>query len=305
MDYAEAVEVFFTPGPTEVATPSVVAAATPARRLRDALEPLAMHAVWSSSVNAALAGHGMDFLTAYVCGRAGALGDVPSAVVAATFAVFEPGLIDSLWTEGRAQVPLAELMPIRDTAAAESLRATIGTVAPEAAVADVAQVLERAVDAVDGTGRVLFAALRARPRPTDPYARLWRAADLVREHRGDSHIAASIAAGLDPVRMGVLSELWVGYPLGEYSGTRAWPPEAAAAAVTRLQADGLLADDTLTAAGRAFREQIEAATDTAQDTLLAAVGNDLKAVVEQTDVWSQRCVDAGAFPPDIRKRAAG
>jgi hypothetical protein len=305
MDYAEAVEVFFTPGPIEVATPSVVAAATPARRLRDALEPLAMHAVWSSSVNAALAGHGMDFLTAYVCGRAGALGDVPSAVVAATFAVFEPGLIDSLWTEGRAQVPLAELMPIRDTAAAESLRATIGTVAPEAAVADVAQVLERAVDAVDGTGRVLFAALRARPRPTDPYARLWRAADLVREHRGDSHIAASVAAGLDPVRMGVLSELWVGYPLGEYSGTRAWPPEAAAAAVARLQADGLLADDTLTVAGRAFREQIEAATDTAQDTLLAAVGNDLKAVVEQTDVWSQRCVDAGAFPPDIRKRAAG
>jgi hypothetical protein len=60
MDYADAVEVFFTPAPTDVATPPVVAAATPARRLRDALEPLAMHAVWSSSVNAALAGHGMD-----------------------------------------------------------------------------------------------------------------------------------------------------------------------------------------------------------------------------------------------------
>ena len=305
MDYADAVEVFFAPAPTDVATPSVVADATPARRLRDALEPIAMHAVWSSSVNAALAGHGMDFLTAYVCGRAGALGDVPSAVVAATFAVFEPGLIDSLWNAGRAQVPLADLLPIRDAAAAESLRATIGSDAPEAAVAEVAQVLERAVDAVDGTGRVLFAALRARPRPTDPYARLWRAADLVREHRGDSHIAASVAAGLDPVRMGVLSELWVGYPLGEYSGTRAWPPEAAAAGVDRLRADGLVADDALTPEGRAFREQIEAATDTAQDTLLAAVGDDLGAVVEQTDAWSRRCVEAGAFPPDIRKRAAG
>ena len=72
---------------------------------------------------------------------------------------------------------------------------------------------------------MLFAALRAQPRPDDPYARLWRAADLVREHRGDSHVAACVAAGLDPVRMGVLSEMWVGYPVGEYSGTRAWPPE--------------------------------------------------------------------------------
>jgi hypothetical protein len=305
MDYAAAVEVFFTAAPDDVATPAVVADAAPARLLRDALEPVAMHAVWSPSVNAALAEHGLNFLTSYVCGRGAALGDVPSAVVAATFAVFEPGLIDSLWTEGRALISLDELISVRDTAAAASLREAIGSISSEAAAVEVAQVLEDAVDAVDGTGRVLFAALRARPRLSDPYARLWRAADMVREHRGDSHIAASVAAGLDPVRMGVLAEVWVGYPVGEYSGTRAWPQEAYDAAVARLEADGLLADGRLTDEGRALRNGIEAATDTAQDDLLAALGDNLNAVVEQTDAWSQRCVEAGAFPPDIRKRAAG
>ncbi|MDN5750049.1 MAG: hypothetical protein L0H64_16300 [Pseudonocardia sp.] len=169
----------------------------------------------------------------------------------------------------------------------------------------VAEVLERAVAGVEGTGRVLFSALRAQPRPVDPYARLWRAADLVREHRGDGHVAACVAAGLDPVRMGILMEVWLGYPVGEYSGTRAWPQEAADAALARLEADGLLADGAITERGRALRDGIEAATDTAQDGLLAAVGADLDEVVSALDGWSRRCVEARAFPPDVRKRAAG
>ena len=114
----------------------------------------------------------------------------------------------------------------------------------------------------------------------------------MREHRGDSHIAASIAAGLDPVRMGVLSEVWVDYPVGEYSGTRAWPQDAYDAAVARLVADGLIADGKITAAGREFRDAIEAATDTAQDELIAAIGDGLDGVVKRVEPWAQRCVAA-------------
>lgn len=305
MDYDEALEVFFAPGPPEGPTPDVVAAATPARGLRDALEPIAMHAVWSRAVNATLAEHGLDFLTGYVCGRGGPLGAVPSSVVAATFAVFEPGLIGQLWTEGRSHVELAELIALRDRATAAGLRDVLGAVATEADVTRVAEALEAATDGLDGTGRVLFAALRAQPRLTDPYGRLWRAADLVREHRGDSHIAACVAAGLDPVRMGVLAETWVGFPVGEYSGTRAWPPDVQAAAVARLEADGMIADGAITDRGRAFRDAIEDATDTAQADLVAALGSRVGALTEELDGWSKLCVEAGAFPPDIRKRAAG
>ena len=235
----------------------------------------------------------------------GPLGDVPAAVVAATFAVFEPGLVDQLWAEGRSHIRLDELIAVRNRATAASLREILGPVAPENQVVRVAEVLERAVQRIDGTGRVLFSALRAQPPLHDPYARLWRAADLVREHRGDSHIAACVAAGLDPVRMGVLSEAWVGYPVREYSGTRAWSPDVLDAAVARLEADGMLAAGELTEAGREFRDEIEAATDLAQGELLDAIGGELDAVTTQLDAWSRRCVEARAFPPDVRKRAAG
>lgn len=305
MDYEAALEVFYAPSPPGTGTPEVVAAATPARRLRDALEPVAMHAVWARGVNAALAGHGLNFLTGYVCGRGAALGAVPSPVVAAAFAVFEPGLVDRLWAEGQTHLGLEELIAVRDRATGESLREVLGPVAGEAEVGRVAEVLEGAVRGVDGAGRVLFSALRAQPLLRDPYARLWRAADLVREHRGDSHVAASVAAGLDPVRMGVLSEAWVGYPVGEYSGTRGWGPDALPPAVARLEADGLIADGALTDQGRRFRDGIEAATDAAQTQLIAGLGPALGGVTEQLDGWSKRCVEAGAFPPDIRKRAAG
>jgi hypothetical protein len=305
MDYAAAVEFFFAPAPADVSTPAVVATATPARRLRDALEPIAMHDVWSASVNAAMAEYGLDFFPAYVAGRGAPLGEVPGAVVAATFGVFEPAVIGGMWEQGCAALKPKDMVALRDRVTGESLRATIGSAASEDAAVAVAEVLERALDAVDGTGRVLFSALRAQPRLADPYARLWRATDAVREHRGDSHLAASVAAGLDPVRMGILSEVWVGYPVSEYSGTRAWPEDAQAKAVARLEADGLIADGKITPEGAAFRDAIEAATDTGQDDLIAAVGDDLASVVEQTNAWSQLCVERGAFPPDIRKRAAG
>ncbi|MBW0106956.1 hypothetical protein, partial [Pseudonocardia sp. KRD291] len=305
MDHQEAVAAFFTETPDGVRVPEPVAGAGAARALRDALEPVAMHAVWSSRVGEALAAHGHDFFTAYVTGRGAALGDVPGALVAATFAVFEPGFLAGAWDSGRALLPLHRLQDLRDAETAASMRQTLGAAetsdtagAVETEVAATAAALERAVDAVDGTGRPLFAALRARPRLSDPFGRLWRAADLVREHRGDGHVAASVAAGLDPVRMGILSELWVGYPLGEYSGTRAWPQEAADAAVRRLTDDGLVTGSgtgtTLTDAGRRFRDGIEDRTDDTQAGLLESLGDDLRTVTEALARFSQRCVEAGA-----------
>ena len=305
MDYAEAVDFFFAPAPDDVRTPNVVTEASPARRLRDALEPVAMHAVWSESVNAALARMGLDeFFPAYLAGRVAPLGEVPAAVVSATFGVFEPGFIAATWEKARSHVKLPEVIAERDRATSASLRAVLDGES-EAEVTHVADVLERAVAEVDETGRVLFAALRAQPRLADPFGRLWRAADLVREHRGDSHLAASIVAGLDPIRMSILSEVWVGYPVGEYSSTRGWPREAHDAAAARRDTDALIAGGAITDRGRAVRDAIEDATDLAQRDLLDAIGGELEPVTAKLDAWSQRCIDAHAFPVDPRKRAAG
>jgi hypothetical protein len=187
---------------------------------------------------------------------------------------------------------------------AASLRETLPD-ADESTVAAVADALEAAVDGLDGTGRPLFTALRSAPRSTDPFGRLWRAADLVSEHRGDGHIATYVAEALDPCRMNILTELWLGFPLGEYSGTRAWPQQATDTALNSLRASGLLDGDELSKSGRALREAIEVRTDDTQHALVDALGGGLDGAAEQLARWSQQCVTAGFFPPDPRKRAAG
>jgi hypothetical protein len=304
MDYDDAVATFASPRPAGTPLPEVVGAGGPARRLRDACEPLAMHALWNRRTNERLAALGLDFLTGYVWGRAASLGEPSPPVVAAVFAWFEPGLLAGLYETARTAVPRERLLTVRDAATAASLAEVLAGDDPEE-VAEVADLLADAVERADGTGRPLFSGLRGRGRPGDPYQRLWWACDLVREHRGDSHVAVVNAAGLGPVEMNVLTECWIGMPLLSYTATRGWPEAAMSAAVDGLEARGWLRDGALTDAGRAARAGIEDRTDAAEQPIAAALGDRLDEVVARLDGWSERCIAAGAFPADTLKRAAG
>jgi hypothetical protein len=105
--------------------------------------------------------------------------------------------------------------------------------------------------------------------------------------------------------MNVLTELWVGMPLGSYSGTRGWSPQQIEASATALRAGGLLDGEQLTADGRRAREAIETTTDAMERPIVEALGGELDALVGRLDDWSAQCVEARAFPPDVFKRAAG
>ncbi len=301
MDYETATQVFFQPSPPDAPAPYPVAEGSPARRLRDSGEPIAMHAIWSRLTNERLAALGLNFLTSYVWGRAAALGEPPASVVVATFAAFEPGLVTALYDEGRQKLGRAEMLAAREEATVSSLAQTLAGVDVSFAVA----ALRRGLAAADGTGRPLFAGLQAQPWPGSSIGQLWRACDLVREHRGDSHIAAYITAGFGPVAMNILTELYVGMPLGSYTATRGWSAETIAAEVKRLEAAGLVADGALTPAGQQARHSIEETTDRMEQPLVDAIGDELDEVLKQLNEWSARCIAAQAFPPDQFKRAAG
>src|ERR1700728_1291356 len=292
MDYDDAVATFCSPRPAGTPLPEVVGAGGPARRLRDACEPLAMHALWNRRTNERLAALGLDFLTGYVWARGRSLGEPSPPVVAAVFAWFEPGLLAGLYETARTAVRRERLLAVRDASTAVSLAEVL-------AGDDPAEV------AADGPGPPLFSGLLGRGRPGDPYQRLWWACDLVREHRGDSHVAVANAAGLRPVEMNALTECWIGMPLLSYTATRGWPEAAMSAAVDGLQARGWLRDGALTDAGRAGRAGIEDRTHAAELPIAAALGDRLDEVVARLDGWSERCIAAGAFPADILKRAAG
>lgn len=301
MDYADVITGAFVSRPEGTPVPEVVTAGGPARRLRDACEPLAMHAVWSAGTNAALAAHGLDFLRSYVGGRATSLGQPVGAVVASAFAWFEPGMVAALYDAAAADLPHAQLVAVRDEATVVSLRAALGDDDPS----EVADLLAAAAESADGAGRPLFSGLLQRGRPTDSVQRLWWACDVVREHRGDSHVAAANAAGFGPVEMNVLTELWVGMPLRSYTATRGWSPEAMQAAIDGLTARGLIDGEQLSDSGRALRASVEAATDAQEQSIVDALGSRLDEVCGRLELWGTRCIEAGAFPPDILKRAAG
>ena len=300
MDYADAVASFSNPLPTPLPTPAPTIDASPARRLRDAIEPIAMHSVWSRTTNERLAGLGLNFLTGYVWGRAASLGEPEPGVVVSAFAVFNPDLIVATYTQGRAAVGRDEMLAAR----AESTIASLADVLGDDDVSGVADTLRSAVSSIGGMGRPLFSGLRDQAWPTTPVGVLWRACELAREHRGDGHVALCLSEGLDPIKMNVLTELFVGMPLGSYSASRAWSAEEIADAADDLRSAGLIDDDRLTDSGIQYRREIEARTDALDQPLVDALG-DLDNLLGQLHGWSQRCIDAGAFPPDPFKRAAG
>jgi hypothetical protein len=301
VDYDDAVATFYAPRPADTPIPEAVRSGGPARRLRDACEPIAMHAVWNRLTIERLAGLGPDFLASYVGGRAASLGEPSPAVVAATFAWFEPTLIAGLYETARAAVSRDRLLATRDAATTESLAAVLAGDDP----AGTADLLADAAERADGTGRPLFSGLRERGRPADPVQRLWWACDLIREHRGDTHVAVANSAGLGPIEMNILTECWHGMPLLSYTGTRGWPEAAMQAAVDGLEARGWLRDGTLTSTGLAARAGLEDRTDVSEQVIVTALGDRLDEVCDRLNDWGQRAIAAGAFPADILKRAAG
>jgi hypothetical protein len=216
--------------------------------------------------------------------------------------VFEPTFLAEAYEAGRATASREDVLAARARGASEKLVEILG---PDAHISRVADALLGALDSVAGTARPLFSGLREADLPPTPQGRLWRAADLVREHRGDGHLAACIAAGLAPVEMNVMTELWVGYPLRGYAPTRAYSAEAIDEGIASLRSRGWLDGDGLSASGRQVRGDIERATDQSQEELVTALGDDLEWVVEAASVLSTRVVEAGAFTTDERKRAAG
>ena len=277
----------------------------PARALRDAVEPIAMHATGSAAVRAALLTLGLGRFPAYVAGRAAALGEAAPEAVSSAFAVFEPTRLQATYLAARAAVPTPLLVAVREWTTVESLRQVLDGVD----VQPVAGALCAALAGVADPDRPLFTGLAAMPPPAAPHGRLWRACELVREHRGDGHVRAWQAYGLDPVEANVVTELWLdgsgAGPPGSYTSTRGWSPAAVAAALSRLQQRRLVDGAVLTTEGHALRTAVEQDTNRRQEPLVRALGADLGRLVGTLETWSARCVRAGTFTSDPFKRAAG
>jgi hypothetical protein len=158
-------------------------------------------------------------------------------------------------------------------------------------------------DAEDG----LYAGLLALPWPTTAWGALWRAADLLREHRGDSHLASWLVAGLDPVEPGLLNELYYEIELKLSHRTRGWTDSELDAALERLHNRGLITLDPVafTEAGRALREEMEVNTDRWQRPIIDALGGDFDELLSIVEPSIPRLLDARLHPTRIEQFPAG
>ena len=132
----------------------------------------------------------------YFASRSAALGVVPAEVVVATFYNFSPThvakAIPSVWEATTPEQVLAARLDAVDAA----LQRLLGDAVPSEEMAEAAGLAREAAESADVVGRPLFAAHASLPWPEQPHLALWHAATLLREHRGDGHIAALVLAGL-------------------------------------------------------------------------------------------------------------
>jgi hypothetical protein len=216
------------------------------------------------------------FWRGYFAGRAAPMGAVSRGTVVATFYNFHPDFVarsvPDVWT----MVTPAAAIKARLEGAGRAL-STIGgdDLATPAMVAGV-ESLHRALGRCHGAGRPLFEANAHLDWPPPPYLALWHAATLLREHRGDGHVAALVLAELDGCEAHVLRLAVAGGDPDQVRGTRGWSDDDWVEASDRLRSRGLLDDEGVdaTAEGRALIERVESETDRLAALVLSAMGDD-------------------------------
>lgn len=198
----------------------------------------------------------------YFAWRVAPLGEVGAEEAVRTFHSFAPAMVErhvpGVWATAAPDAVLAARLRAVD----RSYRALFGERVEGPEFAEAAALARRAAEAVTpGVIGGLGPANSGLPWPDVPHLVLWQAATVLREHRGDGHIAALAGAGLDPVES-LVSFAAVGAAPAEVFASRGWSAEEWGAARRRLQERGLLAaDGTATDAGRELRAKVELRTD--------------------------------------------
>ena len=231
-------------------------------RMAELVEPIATVS-FSAVVTEAFLAIGMrNYWDGYFAGRAAPLGMAPAEVVHAVFYNFADGEVARHipWVWGKTTP--AEAIAVRERGSAATLRQRIGELAHSSALVRVADLATRAAVSSPTGGRALYSGLRALDVPEEPVARLWHAANLLREHRGDGHNAVLVAHGVGGTEAHVLMALALGMRAMEFSRLHHLPAAQLAAVVEGLRGRGLVdAAGGFTAAGRELAERIEARTD--------------------------------------------
>ncbi len=272
------------------------------RRLWDLIEPLASSVYFVPEVHANYEKLGLPgFGAGYFCSRAACMGQVPGEVVAATFAVFNPAIVVPAVEEGWSKTDAPTILAARLDGQRVALERLVGDLAADTTkLARATELMVRAADAAPLAGRPLFAGLRSLGLPGDPIGDVWRAADILREHRGDSHVLAWTAMHLSPIEITLLTELWWHQSVGGYVRTRGWGAEEIEAGIASLRERGYIDGDpaAFTPAGEQLRAVVEEMTDGGETEIVATLGDDAEELLELLAPLANAVLAGKGYPRD-------
>jgi hypothetical protein len=237
----------------------------------------------------------------YFASRAAAMGPVPADVVIATFFNFNPELVRGVIPDAWAMASPEAILGARLSAVDTSLREAWGDGVSGPEVAEAAELARTAALAAVQwpQGRPLFGAHAELPWPSEPHLVLWHAQTLLREFRGDGHVALLTTAGLSPVEALVTHAAAGVVTTTALQASRAWGDEDWAAGVAGVRARGWLADGdelALSEAGRAFRQDLEDRTDELAVGAWGALGAaGCARLTELALPLSQAIIDSGIY----------
>jgi hypothetical protein len=246
-----------------------------ARRMWHQLEPV--HAViwYAPEAFAEAAALGYDVETrwpSYFAWRMAPLGAAGPRLAASACYSFSPDMVAAHVPAAWAVAAPERVLAARERAVDRVYRTVFGDLIGSPGLAEAAELAREAALAADTAGRQLAAANADLPGPAEPHLALWHAINVLREHRGDGHIAALVTAGLDPCEA-LVSFAAIGAAPEEVFASRGWSAAEWAAARDRLAARGWVdAEGQATARGRDGREEIEWRTDRLADGPWRALG---------------------------------
>ena len=231
-----------------------------ARRASFASHRLIGWIFWDPGAKENLAALGVpDGLGHYIVNRAAPLAAAGPEVVTAAFFSIKREFVHFSLGHAAPHVDWHDVTVARDAA----VRAGLERMAPEIIepLGELADDLWRTVDAIPAEGRVLFAAHKAWPRPTDPVLSAWNAVNTIREWRGDVHWALLVSEEIDAIEAGVLHDAWMGYPDHWLPKSRGADESQITAALESLTDRGFASQGRINQRGIDFRQSIEDRTD--------------------------------------------
>lgn len=240
----------------------------------------------------------------YFASRSAPMGAVSAGVTAATFYNFNPDLvakyIPRAWTLASPETVIAA----RFRAADRALRRLLGAeVVGSSELADAADLARAATTELRPDGRPIYAGHATLEWPDAPHLVLWHAASLLREYRGDGHVAVLLAtglSGLEAIVTHTAARTGFSFTEGTAQLLRGWSEDQWLACVDDLRGRGLLDESGLTDAGRELRGRIEDDTDRLDATPWEHLGETrTERLIELGKTLSRIVVGNGAFPAEM------